>query len=561
MGRAPLAALVFPFIALPGLPDRLAFAAWSSDPMVNLPVCTVTGAQTHVRATTDGEGGAIITWRDERAGASSSDIYAQRVDAGGNLLWSPVGVPVDASAGIQVNPQIASDGAGGAYILWQDNAATPDRARLARVDGAGNPVWASSLTLSTGVWDAVVNNYSRQLVEDGTGGAIAVWHLINGEVYAERVDPSGNPLWGPRLVVSAANSASLPAVAADGSGGAVVCWRDFRTFVAGDGNVYAQKLDASGVPQWTANGDSVTTAAREQSQVAIAYDGAGGAIVAWNDQRNGVCDLYARRMDATGNGLWAPTGVFVGPISGFCGNEPSHIAADGTGGAILAWENNVDIKAQRLDASGSFLWGPSPVEVCVAGGPQTFLELLADVGGGALIAWVDKRITEYSIFAQQLDPSGIPQWLADGDTVSWGQGTLDVDIVPVGPGQMIAAFTRGLYPSIDIYAQLFPVGPTVDVPTLSPSTELKLSVFPNPSMRGADLQLSLSRESRVSLSIFDAGGRRVRDVLDGSLPAGVHAIHWDGRGGDGRRAPAGLYFARATAGEGVRLARVVVLGQ
>ena len=43
---------------------------------------------------TDGAGGAIIVWADERWGTADVDIYAQRIDGSGSPLWAANGAPV-----------------------------------------------------------------------------------------------------------------------------------------------------------------------------------------------------------------------------------------------------------------------------------------------------------------------------------------------------------------------------------------------------------------------------------------------------------------------------------
>ncbi len=55
------------------------FGAWPDDPEINVPICTAEGTQEHPRIATDGASGAIIVWQD--MSSPSSDIYAQRVDA------------------------------------------------------------------------------------------------------------------------------------------------------------------------------------------------------------------------------------------------------------------------------------------------------------------------------------------------------------------------------------------------------------------------------------------------------------------------------------------------
>jgi flagellar hook assembly protein FlgD len=47
----------------------------------------------------------------------------------------------------------------------------------------------------------------------------------------------------------------------------------------------------------------------------------------------------------------------------------------------------------------------------------------------------------------------------------------------------------------------------------------------------------------VRLSLFDASGRRVRTLAEGSWSAGEHSVRWDLSNDDGRPLSAGLYFA------------------
>jgi hypothetical protein len=70
---------------------------------------------------------------------------------------------------------------------------------------------------------------------------------------------------------------------------------------------------------------------------------------------------------------------------------------------------------------------------------------------------------------------------------------------------------------------------------------------PNPFSAGTTLRFALPRGSYVELAIFDPLGRRVRQLVEGERPAGVHAVTWDGRAADGRRLDSGIYFVRLRA--------------
>src|SRR3989338_7023618 len=72
--------------------QRLVTAAWSSHLRENTAICTASGQQSSLQIVSDGAGGAIIAWEDARN--VHFDIYAQRVDAHGNVLWKKDGVSI-----------------------------------------------------------------------------------------------------------------------------------------------------------------------------------------------------------------------------------------------------------------------------------------------------------------------------------------------------------------------------------------------------------------------------------------------------------------------------------
>ncbi len=81
---------------------------------------------------------------------------------------------------------------------------------------------------------------------------------------------------------------------------------------------------------------------------------------------------------------------------------------------------------------------------------------------------------------------------------------------------------------------------------------------PTPFSVSTEIAFVLPTAAPVSLTVFDASGRRVISVLERALPAGRHTISWDGSDARGRPVPGGVYFIRLDAGDRVRVARVVV---
>ena len=92
-----------------------------------------------------------------------------------------------------------------------------------------------------------------------------------------------------------------------------------------------------------------------------------------------------------------------------------------------------------------------------------------------------------------------------------------------------------------------------------PPALVRLAVRPNPFTAAARLDLELARGGRVIAAVHDAGGRRLRVLVDADLDAGPHALVWDGRDARGRLLPAGVYFIRIAGPAGAAATRAAGL--
>ena len=90
-----------------------------------------------------------------------------------------------------------------------------------------------------------------------------------------------------------------------------------------------------------------------------------------------------------------------------------------------------------------------------------------------------------------------------------------------------------------------------DEPPVAPPARFALArARPNPIVgpEGTRFQLSLGTGARVEVTMYDAAGRVQRRLAVSQLPAGRHAIQWDGRDDAGRPVASGVYFVRADFG-------------
>ena len=111
------------------------------------------------------------------------------------------------------------------------------------------------------------------------------------------------------------------------------------------------------VAGWTTDGAPVCVYTGDQEYQVVCPDGAGGAIIAWEDRR-AYPDIYVQRIDENGRRVWAVADVAI------CTAERSQyyprITTDGADGAIIAWQDerildDADIYARRITSAGDLV--------------------------------------------------------------------------------------------------------------------------------------------------------------------------------------------------------------
>ena len=447
--------------------------AWSADPAVNTPVCTVGRYQAYPVMVSDGSGGAIVAWQDGRKATYDWDIYAQRISATGASQWTANGVPIYNSAGEQWYPAIVADGSGGAIIAWIDGDSGPVAVYAQRVNSAGALQWAAAGKV---VVSSANLEHDIEMVTDGSSGAIIVWvdwcldyGCYTGTVYAQRLNSAGTRQWGTAAVevavIASGGDYSRPEikVAPDGSGGAVVAWQEYT----GDQwDVRAQRISSAGVLQWAAGGIAVAATSHRDWCPVIMSDGSGGAVIAWSENKDdGTAGIRAQRVNSAGVPQWTEGGSVV--FAAATAQEMFNIvlAGDGSGGAIVGWLKDTggsDIYAQRVDSSGTRRWAAGGVAVCSNMYTQTHLVAVSDGAGGAVMAWHDERSQNevweiWDIYAQRVSAAGATLWASNGVAICHSaQIRTAAAIVPDGSGGAILAWndqrTAG-YENEHLYAQ------------------------------------------------------------------------------------------------------------
>ncbi|MFX1477355.1 MAG: hypothetical protein ACFFCI_04415 [Promethearchaeota archaeon] len=385
-------------------------------------ICTANKGQHQPEICSDGVGGAIIIWLDSRAGLNSYDweIYAQRVNSSGDIQWINNGIPICTVSGSKTSLRIFSDGTGGAIIVWVDARSTNSGIYAQRVNSLGEIQW-----MMNGVPICTAPEYKGtiQICSDGIDGAIITWQdewSGNRDIYAQRINSSGDVLWNINGVAVCVENdyQGFPEICDDGSNGAIITWRDQRS---GPSHIYAQRVNSSGKTQWTDNGVVISIASDIQTDQQICSDGFNGAFITWHTwviDASEESNVYAQRINASGKVQWIANGVPI--CTAIEGQVEPQIIGDGAGSSIITWLDrrdgsayyDLDIYAQRVDYNGVIQWVTDGELICTA--KSSKVRIIRDVSEGAIILWQDERYEKPSIYAQRINSNGDVQWSANG---------------------------------------------------------------------------------------------------------------------------------------------------
>ncbi len=325
------------------------------------------------------------------------------------------------------------------------------------------PITTFSQWQGNPVSTAINNQINPMVTTDGSGGSIITWqdkHNGKWEIFAQRMSSSGVAMWTTNgVAICTQDSNYCPVIVSDGSGGAIIAWQSYRGSATAD--IYAQRVNSSGVVQWTTHGLPGCVVVFEQETLAMISDGLGGAILTWQDYRsnNGFADIYAQRMSSIGTMLWTANGVNI--CNQAAAQRGPKLVSDGSGGAFITWYDlragNYDIYDQRVGAAGAVQWTTNGVAVCTMATDQLKPDICSDGAGGTIIVWYDYRSsTDFNIYAQRVGPAGAIVWAVDGvvmnNNVAYAQ--IDPKIVSDGVGGAIMSWTDyRTGTTADIYAQ------------------------------------------------------------------------------------------------------------
>ena len=302
----------------------------------------------------DAQGLICVAWEDERNGAT--DIYRCVTDAAGNLLGANLRLNSDGSGGAAQYYASAAGGNGRFLVAWTDRRAGSDSTDIYAqyMDGSGMPVGPNFLVNSDGVG---ASQWYPYVAMDSSNNAVILWMDTRGgqyQMYCRRYDSNGNPL-GPEFAVQDSTGYGCYGSAAmNRSGRFVTAWMDTRS---GASDIYCQAFRADGTRIGGNILANLDPPGEYHGYPSCAIDEQGWFVVAWEDTRNDIYDVYLQWLDSSGTRIGGNERVNDNATPGDAYSPSCAFAPDGRLAVEFNDERdfagNPQIYCQRFNSDGT----------------------------------------------------------------------------------------------------------------------------------------------------------------------------------------------------------------
>lgn len=367
------------------------------------------------QACSDGRGGLYVVFRATLQGKAYGRLLAQHFNLHGEMLWNPEGKAITELEHPQEEPCLLPDGNGGLILAWLDKRDGHPQVYIQAFAPDGTTLWKKE---GQRVAPTDQPQANPQLVTDYRGGCYLAWQQQEADsrhtdVYVQRINPNGRPLWGPGglLLVKKNNSQQNPRLASTPGRGVHVLWEDFRS--GERWQLYGQRISDDGRALWRYFGEDLSgTLTSSQVVPKIAADGFGGLLCVYelSGPGNSGKDLHILRLNQAGRL------AYNRPLREGYGNQHSAVLFQKGGDLWAAWTDEQSGKPsvylQKININdGQLAFGPSGMQLARSSGAQTQPKIaLAALTGELLVSWLQQHEGSAQLCLQKFNLSGQAMW-------------------------------------------------------------------------------------------------------------------------------------------------------
>ncbi len=360
----------------------------------------------------DADGDAFVVWNSDGQDGSGYGVYGQRFTSAGAKVGGEFLINTY-TTNYQTLASVALDADGDALVVWASGGQDGSSGGIygQRFNSAGAKV-GGEFPINT----YTTNNQSLPSVAmDADGDAVVVWSSSGQDgsfegIYGQRFDSAGAKVGAEFQINTYTTSSQIyPTVAMDADGDAVVVWSsNSQDNPVGEG-IYGQRFNSAGAKvggEFPIN----THTTNNQTWPAVAVDADGDAVVVWASylQDGSSFGAYGQRFNSTGGKVG---GEFR--INSFTQNsqEFPSVAMDADGDAVVVWTsfgqdgNQHGVYALRFNSAGAKVGGEFVINTYTTN-HQAHASVALDADGDAVVVWesLGQDGSGWGVYGQRFQP-------------------------------------------------------------------------------------------------------------------------------------------------------------
>jgi hypothetical protein len=422
-----------------------AFAQWSSNPAVNLPLADDANGSDQVqpKLVPIQNNGWYVSWFDSNPSTpppQGYDVFYQRLNSGGVEQFPHGGEMVaDLTNSSTEDYGLGLDTSDNALLAFLDTREGSNQ----QITGAsmaphGKAVWGKlGVQLTSG---SSSSNAIPKITGTSDGNVVVGW-TSNSNLVLQKLNAAGQPQWGSGVVFSESGyNYTLADLHAADNGSVIVSWARAQGF-GSNSQLRANKVSASGALLWgSTNVDIFDVGSLQFGNFPyFVYDGHGGAVFAWYTNSPAL-QCFAQHILASGAAAFPQGGAAVSSNTINVRVDPSAAYNARSHEVFVFWteedSNQVfnGVYGQKFNSTGAAQWGTDGLAIVPLGTDQQIFVQTVPTGSGALTFWVDQQnFGSATIQAIKLDGTGAticPQFAVSSTPAN--KSRLAAAISPVG---------------------------------------------------------------------------------------------------------------------------------
>ncbi len=149
----------------------------------------------------DNFGNALLAFLDTREG-KNQQVTAAKMDPNGNPLWGPTGVQLTNDGAQHYDPKIAGTSDGGVVVAWTEGFGSKANVKVQKLDPYGNPVWKQPVVFHQSGYQYFLSD-----MHAADNGSVILSYVIeagffsNHQLRANKISATGKKMWGKSDVV------------------------------------------------------------------------------------------------------------------------------------------------------------------------------------------------------------------------------------------------------------------------------------------------------------------------------------------------------------------------